>query len=49
MNRDVNKGVGINNQVDLMPVLDSIPEDEKTTDYFLGFLAGELSVERAIS
>lgn len=47
MNRDVNKGVEINNQVDLMPVLDSIPEDEKTTDYFLGFLAGELSVEKS--
>lgn len=47
MNRDVNKGVEINNQVDLMPVLDSIPEDEKTTDYFLSFLAGELSVEKS--
>ena len=46
MNRDVNKGVGINNQVDLMPVLDSIPEDERTTDYFLSFLARELSVEK---
>ena len=47
MNRDVNKGVGINNQVDLMPVLDSIPEDERTTDYFLSFLARELSVEKS--
>ena len=47
MNRDVNKGVGINNQVALMPVLDSIPEDERTTDYFLSFLAGELSVEKS--
>lgn len=47
MNRDVNKGVGINNQVDLMPVLDSIPEDEMTTDYFLSFLARELSVEKS--
>lgn len=37
MNRDVNKGVEINNQVDLMPVLDSIPEDERTTDYSLVF------------
>lgn len=46
MNRDVNKGVRINNQVDLMPVLDSIPEDERTTDYFLSFLARELSVEK---
>lgn len=47
MNRDVNKGVRINNQVDLMPVLDSIPEDERTTDYFLSFLARELSVEKS--
>ena len=47
MNRDVNKGVGINNQVDLMPVLDSITEDEMTTDYFLSFLARELSVEKS--
>ena len=47
MNRDVNKGVEINNQVDLMPVLDSIPEDERTTDYFLSFLARELSVEKS--
>ena len=30
-----------------MPVLDSIPEDEKTTDYFLSFLARELSVEKS--
>ena len=33
---------------DLMPVLDSIPEDERTTDYFLSFLAGELSVEKGV-
>lgn len=46
MNREVNKGVEINNQVDLMPILDMIPEEQKTTDYFLSFLAEELSVEK---
>lgn len=47
MNRDVNKGVEINNQVDLMPVLDMIPDEEKQTDYFLSFLAEELGVDKA--
>lgn len=46
MNRDVNKGVEINNQVDLMPVLDLLSEEEKQTDYFLSFLAEELSVDK---
>ncbi len=46
MNRDVNKGVEINNQVDLMPVLDLIPEEQKQTDYFLSFIADELGVEK---
>lgn len=46
MNREVNKGVEINNQVDLMPVLDMIPKEEKSTDYFLSFIAGELGVDK---
>lgn len=46
MNRDVNKGVEINNQTDLMPILDSIPDEEKTTDYFVTFLAKEFGVEK---
>lgn len=45
MNREVNRGVEINNQVDLMPVLDVIPKEQKTTDYFLTFLSEELGVE----
>ena len=45
MNREVNKGVEINNQVDLMPVLDLIPEDKRDTKYFISFLAKELGVE----
>jgi aspartyl aminopeptidase len=46
MNRDVNKGVEINNQIDLMPVVDLIPKEETTTDYFLTFLADELNVAK---
>ena len=45
MNREVNRGVEINNQIDLMPVLDVIPKEQKTTDYFLTFLSEELGVE----
>ena len=45
MNREVNQGVAINNQVDLMPILDMLPEDMKNTKYFMAFLAEELGVE----
>lgn len=45
MNREVNKGVEINNQIDLMPILDSLPEEQKETKYFMSFLAKELDVE----
>lgn len=45
MNREVNKGVEINNQVDLMPVLDMLSEEKKDTKYFMDFLAKELQVE----
>ena len=46
MNREVNKGVAINNQVDLMPVADMLPKEQQSTDYFLTFLAQELQVEK---
>lgn len=46
MNRDVNKGVEINNQVDLMPVVDLLLQEETSTDYFLSYLAEELSVKK---
>lgn len=45
MNREVNKGVEINNQVDLMPILDMIPQEMKDTKYFLSVLAKDLGVE----
>ncbi len=46
MNRDVNKGVELNKQVDMLPVLAMLSEEEKGADYFLAFLAGELSVKK---
>lgn len=45
MNREVNNGVELNKQVDMMPVLDMIPGDMKETKYFMAFLAKELGVE----
>lgn len=42
MNREVNKGVELNKQTDMLPVLGLGTE----TDYFLTFLAEELSVEK---
>ena len=45
MNREMNKGVDLNRQTDLMPVLDMLSEEQKETKYFMGFLAKELGVE----
>ena len=51
MNRDVNKGVELNKQTDMLPVMglvadDILPAEQRRTDYFLTFLADELSVEK---
>lgn len=46
MNREVNTGIELNKQIDLMPVLDMIPKEQKETDYFLSFLAEELEVKK---
>lgn len=46
MNREVNKGVELNRQIDLIPLLGMIPEEKKTNDYFLSYLAEELSVAK---
>lgn len=46
MNRNVNKGVEINRQTDTMPIIDLLPEEVKGIDYFMAFLAEELSVEK---
>lgn len=45
MNRQVNSGVEINNQIDLMPIVDMLSEEQKNTKYFISFLAKELGVE----
>lgn len=45
MNREVNKGVEINNQIDLMPILDMLSAEQKDTKYFMEFLAKELEAE----
>ena len=45
MNREVNNGVEINKQVDLMPIVDMLSEEQKDTKYFMAFLAKELGVE----
>ena len=46
MNRDVNKGVEINNQIDLMPIVDMLPEEQQKSAYFAEFLARELQVAK---
>lgn len=46
MNREVNDGVKINKQVDLMPVVDITTGEELSQDYFLDYIAEELKVEK---
>lgn len=51
MNREVNKGIELNKQTDMLPLLglvadDILPEKQRKTEYFLGFLANELGVEK---
>ena len=46
MNREVNKGVELNKQIDMIPVAGLLAEQEKNADYFLSFLAKELSVAK---
>lgn len=45
MNRNINSGVEINNQIDLMPILDILSAEQKDTKYFMSFLAKELEVD----
>lgn len=46
MNREVNKGVELNKQTDMLPILGLLLEEEKSADYFLTFLADELQVQK---
>lgn len=42
----MNKGVELNKQIDMIPVAGLLAEEEKNADYFLSFLAKELSVAK---
>lgn len=46
MNREVNKGIELNKQTDLMPILAGIPKELKESKYFLELLAKELKVSK---
>ena len=51
MNREVNKGVELNKQTQMLPVLglaadEMLPAEQRGTDYFLSFLADELGVAK---
>ena len=45
MNREVNKGVELNRQTDLLPIC-GLTDGAQNADYFLNFLAKELQVEK---
>ena len=45
MNREVNSGVELNKQTDMIPVLDMISDEQKETKYFMSILAKDLGVE----
>lgn len=45
MNREVNSGVELNKQVDMMPIMDMLSDEQKDMKYFMAFLAKELEVE----
>lgn len=47
MNRDVNKGVELNKQTDMLPVFGLLGQDETKADDFAEYLAEELNVEKA--
>ncbi|SFG16527.1 aspartyl aminopeptidase [Lachnospiraceae bacterium C7] len=46
MNRNVNSGVELNKQIDMMPIVDVLPKEQQTSDYFVDFLAKELNVAK---
>ncbi len=46
LNKDTNKGVELNKQKDLLPVLGLCSEEKEETDFFLKYLAEELDVRK---
>ena len=45
MNREVNKGVELNAQTDMLPILGMITEELNEKTFFMDYLAGELNVK----
>lgn len=45
MNRDVNKGVELNRQIDMIPIIGLVNDTLNKDNYFMNFLAKELHVE----
>ncbi len=46
MNREVNKGVELNKQTDLLPILGMVKEELEEKEYLLAYLAKELQVKK---
>lgn len=46
MNREVNKGMELNRQVDMLPVIGLTGKEEQSADYFLSYLADELGTAK---
>lgn len=46
MNKEVNKGVELNRQTDLLPILAMVKEELGMKDYFINFLANHLEIEK---
>ena len=46
MNREVNKGVELNRQTDMLPYLGALDGENMTEDYLLGVIARELKVQK---
>ena len=47
VNKDVNKGVELNRQIDMLPLLSMVNEDISEEQFFLGLLAKELGIEKS--
>lgn len=46
MNRDVNKGIELNKQIDMAPICTIIEEEINKDDFFIKYLANELNVNK---
>lgn len=46
MNREVNKGIELNKQIDMLPLAGTITDELNRKDYFIQFIAKELNVKQ---